>query len=62
MSLKKELKSLAICLESTIFTLFTLKLSGSCLNFFLTLINYLVHSMYFLYQSNFLTDLNNTFS
>ena len=62
MSLKKELKSLAICLESTIFTLFTLKLSDSCLNFFLTLINYLVHSMYFLYQSNFLTDLNNTFS
>ena len=34
MSLKKELNSLAICLESTIFTL---KLSGSCLNFFLTL-------------------------
>ena len=37
MSLKKELNSLAICLESTIFTLFTLKLSGSFLNFVLTL-------------------------
>ena len=36
MSLKIELNSLAISLESTIFTLFRLKLSGSCLNLFLT--------------------------